>query len=69
MWEKGTPRYRVAEGRGETRAFRGTRGVAYTGQKLTVNLTVPSTVTARDPRRERTLRRGPAGTTTRGETR
>ncbi|GEB62255.1 hypothetical protein GCM10017674_65830 [Streptomyces gardneri] len=69
MWEKGTPRYRVAAGHGETPASRGTRVVAYARQKLTVYLTVPSTVTARDPRRAQTRPRPPAGTKTRGETR
>lgn len=61
---KGSSRYRVAVGHGETRTPGGVHGVAYARQKLTVYLTVPSAMTARDPQSDPR-----AGMTTRGETR
>lgn len=63
--QKGSPRYRVAEHRGETSAPGGAHGVAYARQKLTVYLTVSGAVAARDPRSGARM----SGTTTRGETR
>lgn len=48
MWGKGTPRYRVAMGRGETCGPDDAHSVAYTTHKLTYLLTVPTAVKARD---------------------
>ncbi|CAM5550916.1 hypothetical protein SCALM49S_09476 [Streptomyces californicus] len=48
MWGKGTPRYRVAEGHGETFGPYDVRSVAYRARKLTYLLTVPTAQTARD---------------------
>lgn len=62
---KGSQRYRVAAGRGETRAPGGAHRVAYARQKLTVYLTVSGAVAARDPRNGART----SGTTTRGEAR
>ncbi|GFH35517.1 hypothetical protein SCWH03_17330 [Streptomyces pacificus] len=72
MREKGTPRYRVAAGRGETRAAHGARSVVYRARKLTADVaysTVPTAVTARDRTDSRWA--GPSGGTaaTKGMTR
>ncbi|GBQ01522.1 hypothetical protein SSP531S_29560 [Streptomyces spongiicola] len=72
MWGEGTPRYRVVAGRGETRAPRGARSVAYRARKLTADgaySTVPTAVTARDRTDSRWA--GPSGGTaaTKGMTR
>jgi hypothetical protein len=69
LWEKETPRYRVAAGGGETSGSGGAPGVASTHEKLTVYLTVSGTVTARDPHGEKRRRGAAADTTTRGESR
>lgn len=69
LWEKETPRYRVAAGSGETSGSGGALGVAYTHEKLTVYLTVSKTVTARDPHGRERHGAAAAGTTTRGESR